>query len=34
MKLNGCFDNLTENYLFAEVGKRTNEYIEIGRAHV
>ncbi len=27
MKLNGCFDNLTENYLFAEVGKRTNEYI-------
>ena len=28
MKINSNFDNLVPNYLFAEVAKRTNEFIE------
>ena len=28
MKINSNYDNLVPNYLFAEVAKRTNEYIK------
>ena len=28
MKINKNFDNLVPNYLFAEVAKRTNEFIK------